>query len=45
MIISTVKLILQRNLAISEAMGTVRASQLRSEGPKGRRWKRPNGVP
>ena len=28
----------------SGAMGTVRASPKRSEGPKGRRWNRPRGA-
>ena len=37
-------LTLQRNLKVSGAMGTVRASPKRSEGPKGRRWNRPHGV-
>jgi len=32
---------LQRNLKVSGAMGTVRASPKRSEGPKGRRSNRP----
>ena len=35
---------LQRNLKVSGAMGTVRASPKRSKGPKGRRWNRPRGV-
>ena len=37
-------LIVQRNLAIKGARGTVRASPQCNEGPKGRRWNRPNGV-
>ena len=38
---SRYQLTLQRNLMVSGAMGTVRASPKRSEGPKGRRWNCP----
>jgi hypothetical protein len=42
--LSFLVIVLQRNSKVSGAMGTVRASPKRSEGPKGRRWNCPRGV-